>query len=196
MERNPFSGEWHQPLNEEKYSILCILVEVIDASHLNTLDPALSIEHKFGGELRRPKEGILDFSSISQFTDGVERVLRDLYGESDDKAISKVRSAIFTVVWEFTKYVRNDLWQEHCNTQAVDFASGVGHGDQPQGISGSDCRQAAKASYELACRARSVRANPTAFSKYTIEFVKELDARWDLEEWLLRGAPGYLGVAA
>jgi hypothetical protein len=31
---------------------------------------------------------------------------------------------------------------------------------------------------DLAARAREVRANPSAFSEYTVEFVKALDQHW------------------
>ena len=96
------------------------------ASHLNTLDAALSIQHRFNGELKREKVGWQDFTSLSLFADDVERLLRDLYGEVDHIAVNRLRQAVLWIVEEFTKFVRKDLWQEHRNAEAVDYMCGIG----------------------------------------------------------------------
>src|SRR5262249_43990236 len=112
MKKDPFGREY-QPFNEEEHSIWRALLGAIDASHLNMLDPALSVQHKFGGELKREKRGMQDFTSLSLFVDDVERLLRDIYGEFDNQAIDRVRNAVFGIVEQSTKYLRKDLWKEH-----------------------------------------------------------------------------------
>src|SRR5258707_10423870 len=41
------SGEEYEPCNEEAHSIWVAALYTIKASHLNTFDPAMSIQHKF-----------------------------------------------------------------------------------------------------------------------------------------------------
>ena len=176
MKKDPFGREY-QPFNEEEHSIWQALLGAIDASHLNSLDPLLSTQHKFDGKLKREKRGMQDFTSLSLCVDDVERLLRDLYGEFDSQAIDRVRRAGFAIVEEFTKYLREDLWKEHQDAENVDYVCGIGL-PEGYGISGSDHGRANKSANDLALRARTVRANPTSFSKYTVEFVKVLDEDW------------------
>jgi hypothetical protein len=49
-------GTEYQPPCEELLSIWCALHTAIIASHLNTLDVALSVQHKFDGKLKLKKE--------------------------------------------------------------------------------------------------------------------------------------------
>jgi hypothetical protein len=60
-----------------------------------------------------------DFTSLSQFVDDVER---DIYGEFDSQAIDRARNAVFVIVEEFTKYLRNDLWKEHQDARSFSLA--------------------------------------------------------------------------
>jgi hypothetical protein len=169
------NGEEYQPNCEEQHSIFWALYHAIRASHLNTLDVALSIQHRLGGELKREKVGWQDFTSLSLFADDVESLLRDLYGELDNEAIVRGRRAVFGIVEEFTKYLRKDLWQEHQNAEAVDYMCGIGV-PEGCGIHGSDDRRGHCAAHDLEIRVRAVRANPSGFSKYTVMFVDELFA--------------------
>jgi hypothetical protein len=155
-------GKEYQPFNEEEHSIWLALLGAIKASHLNSLAPLLSTQHKFDGKLKREKRGIL---------------LRDIYGEFDSQAIDRARNAVFVIVEQFTKYLRNDLWKEHRDAEKVDYVWGIGL-PEGYGISGSDHARANKAANDLALRARAVRANPISFSKYTVEFVMALDEHW------------------
>jgi hypothetical protein len=138
-----------------------------------------SLQRSGSGELAAEKKGMQDFTSLSLFTDDVERLLRDLYGDSDGEAMDRIRRAVFVITAEFTQHLRKDLWEEHNNACAIDYMLGIGVPDG-YGISGGDHRRANKASYDLAVRIRAVHSNPTAFSKYTIEFVKVLDEQWNL----------------
>jgi hypothetical protein len=176
MKMSP-DGKLYQPFCSERHSICVVLYSAIEASHLNTLEVGLSLRNKFDGQLRRNKVGMQDYTSLSLFVDDVECLLRDLYGESDNQAIDLVRNTVFTTVYEFTNYVRKDLWQEHCNAQDIDYAIGIGVQDG-YGISGSDHRRMNRAVLELTQRAHDVRANPTAFSKYTVSFVDDLYENW------------------
>jgi len=165
-------GREYQPWRGERHSISWALYNAITASHLNTLDVALSIQHRGGGELKREKVGLQDFTSLSLFVDDVERLLRNLYGEFDNRAIKRVRDAVFWIVEEFTQYLRKDLWQEHRNARCIDYMCGIGV-PEGYGISGSEHRQGLCAADDLEIRARSVRANSAGFSKYTVGFVNE-----------------------
>src|SRR6516225_7970281 len=106
VNRNPEAmlpnGETYQPVPEERHSISWALYKAIKASHLNTLDVALSLQHKFDGQLRREKIGMQDHTSLSLFVDDVECLLRDLYGERDQQGIDPVRHAVLAIVEEFT----------------------------------------------------------------------------------------------
>ena len=98
VNRNPVAmlpnRETYQPVPEERHSISWALYKAIKASHLNTLDVALSLQHKFDGQLRREKIGMQDYTSLSLFVDDVECLLRDLYGECDQQGIDLVRRAV------------------------------------------------------------------------------------------------------
>jgi len=170
-------GKLYQPFCSERHSISVALYRAIEASRLNTLEVELSLQNKFDGQLRRNKLGMQDYTSLSLFVDDVECLLRDLYGESDNQAIDLVRKAVFAIVYEFTNYVRKDLWQEHSNAQDIDYVFGIGLPDG-YGISGSDYRRMDRAVLDLTQRAHDVRANPTAFSKYTVSFVDDLYENW------------------
>jgi hypothetical protein len=176
MERRPDGGEY-QPHCEEMLSISLVLYNTIKASHLNMLDVVLSIQHRFDGELKREEKGWQDCTSLSLFVDDVERLLRDLYGEADTKAVDRVRHAVLRILEECAKYMRNDLWQEHQNAVDVDYMCGIGV-PEGCGIHSSDHRRGHRAARDLELRTRAVRANPAAFSKYTARFVNELFANW------------------
>jgi hypothetical protein len=147
MERFP-DGQGYQPHCEESGSISWALYNAIMASHLNTLDVVLSIQHKFGGELKREKTGWQDFTSLSLFVDDVERLLRDLYGEADDKAVDRVRQAVSWIVEEFVKHLRKDLWQEHQNAVNIDYMCGIGV-PKGYGLSSSDHRRGHCAAHDV-----------------------------------------------
>ena len=176
MPRLPDDREY-RPSLQKNQSIAFALYYAIWASHLATLDVALSIQHRFDGELKRKKEGMQDFTSLSLFVDDVERLLHDLYGKLANEAITRVRHAVFWIVAEFAKYLRKDLWQEHQNAVDIDYMCGIG---VPEGccLSSSDYREGQCAAHDLELRARAVRGDPGAFSKYTERFVNELFANW------------------
>jgi hypothetical protein len=167
------------------------------ASHLNTLDIAVSSRRSASDELATKKRGMQDFTSLSLFADDVERLLRDFYGDSEREAIDRIRRAVFEITEVFTQYLRKNLWQEHRDACAVDYVLGIGVPEEAD-IGSSDYGCANKARYDLAVRIRAVHANPTAFGKYTIEFAKVPDEGWALriiEEFERLNNPGPMSNA-
>jgi hypothetical protein len=157
------------PLNKGRDAIYWAIGAAIRASHLNTFDPAESIKNRFDGKLKRLKNGLQEFTSLSHFRDDVERLLRDIFGDIECKALDQILAAVFKIVYEFTFFVRKDLWQEHHDAEDWDYIWGIGVPDGC-GINGHEWRRGMIAISDLAVRAREVRDNPSAFSKYTIEF--------------------------
>ena len=94
MQKLP-SGEEYEPQNEESSAIWWAIVDTINASHLNTFDPVLSIQHKFDGNLRCQKKHTQHFTSLALFRDDVECLLRDLYGDVESDALDSVLRAMF-----------------------------------------------------------------------------------------------------
>jgi hypothetical protein len=78
-EKAPWGEEEYEPRNEEADSISTALFYTIKASHLNTFEPTMSIQHKFDGKPRRQKKHTQDFTSLSLFRDEVECLLRVTY---------------------------------------------------------------------------------------------------------------------
>jgi hypothetical protein len=97
------SGEEYKPVNEESRSICLAVLNTIRASHLNTFDPTMSIQHKFDGKLRHQKKHSQDFTSLSLFRDEFECLLRDLYGDVESEALDSIVWAVFCIV----KYSQN-----------------------------------------------------------------------------------------
>jgi hypothetical protein len=177
--------EEYEPCNEEADSIWMALFYTIKASHLNTFDPTMSIQHKFDGKLRRQKKHTQDFTSLSLFRDEVECLLRDLYGDVESEALDSIVWAVFRIVEAFTEHVRPDLAKEHRDAEDLDYMFGIG---VPEGsaISGSEWGRGITAKRDLIHRARVVNANPSTFSEYTREFAKLFAERWDCtkeHEW-------------
>jgi hypothetical protein len=175
------SGEEYKPRNEESFAIWLTLLETIGASHLNTFDPVLSIQHKFDGKLRCKKKHTQHFTSLALFRDDVECLLRDLYGDVESDAVDSVLRAVFRIVEQFAKFVRPDLWKEHSDAEALDYMLGIGVPDGC-GINGSDWRRGMAAKADLIHRVRDVNANASTFSEYTIEFAKLFAERWDCSQ--------------
>jgi hypothetical protein len=172
----PF-GEEYEP-NEGSDSITEAVLNAIRASHLNTFDPTMSIQHKFDGNLRRQKKMTQCFTSLSLFRDDVECLLRDLYGDVDTEALDSIIWAVFVIVEEFTKYVRPDLWKEHHDAVNLDYIVEIDV-SEGLGISYSDFRLGMIAKHDLMLRVCEVRENPSAFSLYTGEFAAKFGEKWD-----------------
>ncbi len=159
-----------KPFNKEASAISNVIYNTIRASQLNAFKPAVS-SSRLAGELKREKIGLQKFTSISLFRDDVERILRDLYGDIDSEALERTLRAVLIIVMEFTEFLRKDLWQEHQDAMDWDYIRGIGV-PEGYGISGSDHRRGMMAVSDLGTRVRKVRKNPSAFSKYTVEFAR------------------------
>lgn len=161
-------GTTYQPPNRECEAIRRSILHTILASRLNTLEPALSIQNRFDGKLKLQRASLQEVTSLALFREDVERLLRDLYGDIEGDAMDRVLHAVLAIVEEFTQFVRKDLYDEHQWARDWDYIFGIG--GYGYGISGSDHRRAHKALDNLKVRVRAVRKNPSAFSKYTVEF--------------------------
>jgi hypothetical protein len=164
---------------EASFAIGWVMLATIKAAHLNTLDPALSVQHKFDGKLKRQKKHTQDFTSLALFRDDVECLLRDLYGDLESEALDSVVLAVFQIVQQFAHYVRPELWKEHDDAEQFDlilFGTGLLEG---YGISSSDFHRGMDAKADLFNRVREVNANQSTVSEYTIEFAKLFAERWD-----------------
>jgi hypothetical protein len=168
-EKGPWGEEEYEPRNEEADSISTALFYTINASHLNTFEPTMSLQHKFDGKLRRQKKRTQDFTSLSLFRDEVECLLRDLYGDIESEALDSIVCAVFRIVEEFTQYVRPDLAKEHHDAWGLDYSFGIG---LPEGdcLQSTDWLRGMVADRDLILRVCEVRKNPSAFSAYTVEF--------------------------
>jgi hypothetical protein len=176
MQKLP-SGEEYKPHNEESFAISWTMLDTIRASHLNTFDPVLSIQHKFDGKLRCQKKHTQDFTSLALFRDDVECLLRDLYGDVESEALDSILRAVLRIVEQFAKFVRPDLWKEHSDAEDLDYMFGIG---VPDGcaINGSDWRRGMAAKADLILRVCEVDANPSTFNEYTVEFAKRFGENW------------------
>jgi hypothetical protein len=155
----------------ERHSILRPLWAAILASSLNTLTPSMSV-HEVSTKNLRQKEGWQAFTSLSRFRDDVERLLRDMYGDTDSEALDRILYAAFAIVEEFARYIRKDLWQEHKDAMDFDYIYWI---NVPEGydLGGTELRRGLMACDNLKVRAREVLKDPTAFSKYTVQFANE-----------------------
>jgi hypothetical protein len=167
-ETHPDGTTYRLP-NDEAHSLGWAIYQAILASRWNMLDPAVSVQNRFHGALKHQKTCLQEVTSLSLFRDDVERLLRDLYGDINSEALERTLRSTLTIVQEFTRFVRKDLWQEHQDAENWDFILGIGV-PEGMGINGSDWRHGLKACDDLRLRARRVSENPSAFGKYTVEF--------------------------
>ena len=177
MQKLP-SGEEYKPFNEETFPIKSVVLNTIRASHLNTFDPTMSVQHKFDGKLRRQKERTQDFTSLSLFRDEFECLLRDLYGDVESEALVSIVWAVFRIVQEFTYYVRRDLWKEHDDAWDLDYILGIAMPER-YSCNRHEWRRGMVAKHDLMLRVCEVRENPSAFSPYTVEFAARFAEEWD-----------------
>jgi hypothetical protein len=177
--RPPSIAKQDEQLRLQRHSLFRMVCWTITASCLRKFDIGLSVDHRFNGQLRADKSGMQHHTSIARFVDDLERMLRDLYGESDEEALQNVRAACLAIVEEFTRHTDTGLCQEHEHALDFDYNRGIGV-PEGLGLSGSDWRRGLRAEGRLAVRAFTVRANPGAFSKYTVEFVDWLDGSFNL----------------
>jgi hypothetical protein len=188
MQRLP-TGQEYEPQNEESLAIGLAMLDTIRTSHLNRFDPALSVQHKFDGKLRREKKHTQDFTSLALFRDDVECLLRDLYGDVESEALDSVVGAVFCIVQQFTIYVRPDLWEEHRDAEDLDYMFGIGVPEECGAIMGHEWRQGMAAKRRLMHRACQVNAKLSTFSEYTIEFANLFAQRWDCIKVFLDEVP-------
>jgi hypothetical protein len=166
-ETKDWLGRTYRPFRAESHSISQALFHLIRATSFSSLDPAIALEKRFSGQLKREKVRLASFTSLALFVDDVERLLRDLFG--DVEGSEPVVRAAFVIIQELIQHTHRDLSLELCNAQAVDYVNGLGVPDG-HGVSRSQVSRGLKAADDLRLRASQVKEMPSAFSKYTVEF--------------------------
>jgi hypothetical protein len=175
-------GHTYQPFNHEEFEVSNALFEAIRASHLNVLEPKKAAQASHPEELTMTKSSTMQgICSLSLFRDDVERLLRELYGDFDSDALDSILCAVLQIAESFAHCIRKDLWQEQHDAKDWDYILGVGVPDG-YGISGSDHRRGLLGLDNLRSRVRDVRNNPTAYSKYTVEFSNRFEELANLED--------------
>jgi hypothetical protein len=163
INRDPPQTDWRGeswlPASDQAGGLAASLFNAIIASALNTVDPSQGMQLRFNGQLKRDNANLRDVTSLSLFCEDVEKVLRDLYGDVNDKMLADLLNAVSVIATQFVKSARNELWQEHNN--ARDWGC----------LYIEDARRYA-ALEELKGRVRDVTEDPAKHSKYTVEFAR------------------------
>jgi hypothetical protein len=170
-----------QPFNHEQSAVSNVLFAAIRASHLNALEPTKADQDMLKEPSRANASSLKDISSISLFRDDVGRLLRELYGVFDSEALDSVLLAVLQIAVSFTRYFREDLWQEHHHAEDWDYVWGAGPPDGCS-ISSRDYDTGLVGLENLRTRVRDVRKNPSGYCKYTVEFAKRIEEVVTLED--------------
>jgi hypothetical protein len=148
-----------------------LLFEVISASALNAMEPALTS----GPALTRPPQGnptfLHEITSLSLFVADVERLLLDLYGDESNKAHQVLMHAVLRITEEFSRYLRTELWREHEDAKKYDYIFGYALPEWA-GLSSSDHGRALVALDRLKNRVRTIQKGDARHGEYTKEFAK------------------------
>jgi hypothetical protein len=165
------------------YKIYGLLPDIIQASQLNRRDVRISLQHPFKGELKHKKTEIRELTSISLFIDDVERLLRDLYGDTDGNDLSAVLQAITSTIVALSTYILPDLAAEHNMACAVDIGAGRGL-DPGDGVSSRMVRDSVEPAEVLILRARKILSSESEYGRYTVSFAQALKEYWPaVQEW-------------
>jgi hypothetical protein len=143
----------------------------------------LSLQHPFKGELKHKKTKLRELTSISLFIDDVERLLPDLYGDTNDDDLKEVVNAMRSTVVTLSTYVLPDLAAEHNMACAVDIGAGRGL-DPGDGVSSRMVRDSVEPAEILISRARKILSSESEYGRYTVSFAKALKEYWPaVQEW-------------
>ena len=86
--------------------------------------------------------------------------------------------AVHVIIYGFSKYVGPDLWKEQRDAESFDLILGIGN--DGCGINSSEHARGMVAKLDLIVRACKVKASPSDFSAYTVEFAKRFGKHWQL----------------
>jgi hypothetical protein len=112
-------------------------------------------------------------TSLALFVDDVMRVLRDLYGDFEFPAATRIRDAVFHVMGAYTRSSLKELWDEIRGVDYMDYQL-----YDAESLNSADDYGFVEEGNKLLHRSDRVRTNPSAFSKYTVKFVQILDENW------------------
>jgi hypothetical protein len=122
-------------------------------------------------EVTTPVERISDITSIGLFLRDLELLVCNIYGNGGREFVLGLRHAVVAILKLTMKEPVKHLWNEYddaCVTDGDLRIAGYYFKDDPI--------NEAEAFDRIMIRAQKIRQDPTRFGKYTIEFVKRLDA--------------------
>jgi hypothetical protein len=143
----------------------------------------ISLQHRPKGKLKHRKTEIRELTSISIFIDDVERLLRDMYGDTDGNDLGAVLQAITSTIVALSTYILPDLAAEYNMARAVDIGAGRGL-DPGDGVSSMTVRNSLEPAEMLILRARKILSFESKYGRYTVCFAKALKEYWPaVHEW-------------
>jgi hypothetical protein len=171
-ERKAFSNE-----------LPALLCSVLEASQLNRRDVRVSLQNRFKGRLRHRKTELKEVTTISLFTDDVERLLRDLYGDIESDGFTELMGAVKSTAVTLSSLLLPELGEEYNTACNVDV--GAGRSLPPgEGVSTAMIIGAVEHAQTLILRIREVLSCPSAYGRYTVSFATTVREYWPaVQEW-------------
>jgi hypothetical protein len=112
-----------------------------------------------------------DLTSVGLFVDELESLMQSIYGSFGKQLSIRLREAVIGILKLVMRGRLKHLWREYNDACIADGDLRI-----PGYPRKDDWVEEARAFDRIMARAQKVRQNPTRFGKYTIEFVKRLDA--------------------
>jgi hypothetical protein len=176
-------------LTHEWERLVTTLRTVIFATILPTTEPAAYAGALPAIEVGSEKPGLRQFTSLSLFVRDLELHLHRLYGPLTSKEIAPISKAALAVTCEVLRHSRPELVKEHEDAGDWDFfGCGIDRPDYYP-ISSGDVACGHAALGRLRGRVREVTQNPSAHSKYTIEFASHFGDLKDVALQVEDGLP-------
>jgi hypothetical protein len=134
------------------------------------------------GEVTGSTERMSNLTSVGLFVDELESLMQSIYGNFRKELSSRVREAVIGILQLVLRGPLKQVWREYYDACIVDGDLRI-----PGYSYKFDAINEAEAFDRIMAHAQKVRENPTQFGKYTIDFVKRLDAT--LKQDLQRNKP-------
>lgn len=169
-------GFYKREIYNDAQNALCNVLGAIGEAHLGKHDSRAPYSPSRVAKVSYQGAEVRDITSLGLFVTDVERLTRSLYGNFGKQLSSSLRLAVIGVLGMAVKDDLIDLWQEYDDACVVDGSLRM----PGYSVSNSDHAAEFEASESIRARARAVRANPTRFGKYTLQFVKILDLNFNV----------------
>ena len=155
--------------------LVTALREVMLATILPTTKPLVYAGALPAIEVKGEERGLQQFTSLSLFARDLELHLQRLYGPVASKEMAPISKAALAVTCEVLHHSRPELVQEHEDAGDWDLYGCRIDWPDYYPIRFDDSERGHKALGRLRGRVREVTENPSARSKYTIEFASHFD---------------------